>query len=229
MAVGFNYRASIYDTVGGTSFATTSTYTPASNSLLIACIQFSNQATPTSVTGHGVTWTRLSFTRTLDVTHQLEVYVADSGASPTSAAVTINFSLSRNGCSITEYEVTGVDLSGGVAAAIVQNPTNNGSGTSGSVTLASAGAAANRPIAFFVHLANEATTPRTNWTEPAGSDGSYFNPSTGAEVQYRSDTFETTASASWSSSSLWRGVALELKEGGASGSGSAFDALLIAP
>jgi hypothetical protein len=96
------------------------------------------------------------------------------------------------------------------AAAIIQNPTNTGTATSGSVTLNSAAKQQNRPLSFFVHLANEATTFRANWTETAGADGNFTSPATGAEAQFRLDTFETTASATWTTSSAWRGVALEV-------------------
>jgi hypothetical protein len=107
-------------------------------------------------------------------------------------------------------------LSGGVANAFVQTPNNSGSSaTSGSVTLAAAGNAANRPIAAFLHDADEVTVERTNWTECDDMHGS--GPDRAFHTQYRSDAFETTASASWSTSGDWAGLAAELKASVAGG------------
>lgn len=208
------YRASVYSTSGASSYATTGTYTPAANSLIVV-FQVNSLASsplePTSVSGHGVSFSKLTLSaRTISTTHSISVWVASAGASPSSAAVTANFnSVNQTGCALIEFEVTG--WSGASAlAAVIQNPTNNGTGTSGSVTLSAATDADNRPLSFFVHLANEATTPRTNWTETAGADGNFNNPATGAEGQFRNDTFETTASATWTGNVAWRGVALEI-------------------
>ncbi|TLZ54000.1 MAG: hypothetical protein E6K15_09705, partial [Methanobacteriota archaeon] len=106
--------------------------------------------------------------------------------------------------------MTNVDLSGGVAAAFVQSPTGSGTAGSGSITLASPGNSANRPVSGWFHAAQEGTNPRANWAE--ADDGNHNNPGTGVESQWRSDAFETTASASWSTSSAWLGIAAELKQ-----------------
>src|SRR5207249_11107465 len=99
---------------------------------------------------------------------------------------------------------------GGVAAAFIQSPTGSGTAGSGSITLASPGNSANRPVSGWFHAAQEVTTPRANWVE--ADDGSHNNPGTGVESQWRSEAFETTASASWSTSSAWLGIAVELMQ-----------------
>lgn len=213
-SVTSTYRASVYSTTAASSYATTGTYTPAANSLIVVFEVNSLASTPlepSTMTGHGATFSKLTLSaRLLSTTHSLSVWVADVGASPSSAAVTAGFAgVNQTGCALIEFEVTG--WSGASAlAAVIQNPTNNGTATSGSVTLSAASASGNRPLSFWVHLANEATTPRTNWTETAGSDGNFNNPATGAEGQFRNDAFETTASASWTGNVAWRGVAIEI-------------------
>lgn len=217
MALVFTRRASVYSTTAAASYATTGTYTPAANSLLVAFVVGAGNTndpdhSTTPFAGHGVSWTKLTLSaNALSTTHALSAWVADAGSSPTSAACTAQWASNRTGAAVIEFEVTGAELGGGASAAILQNPTNNGTGTSGSLNLAAATMAENRPLAFFVHLANEATTPRSLWTEDASADGNFNNPATGAEAQYRSDAFETTASASWTASSAWRGIALEVR------------------
>ncbi len=215
MGLAVTYRQSIYSTSAASSYATTGTYTPAANSLLVAFEVNSLASTPlepTTFTGHGVTWTKLTLgSRLLSTTHSISVWVASAGASPSSAAATAGFNgVSQTGAAVVEFEVTGW---GGASpsAAIIQNPTNTGTGTAGTVTLSAAGESRNRPLSFFVHLANEVTNPRANWTETAGADGNFNTPATGAEGQFRSDAFETTATATWTTSSAWIGAALEIK------------------
>jgi hypothetical protein len=206
-------RAALHSTGAASSYAPPTAWTPAARSLIVAFVENSLAASPidpTSVTGHGVSFTKLTLgTSTLGTTHKISVWVANSGTSPTSDATTVDFGgVAQTGCAIIEFEVPGVNLDGDV---ILQNPTASGTGTSGSITLAPASNSENTQLAFFVHQANEGTTPRTNWTEPTGADGNFSSPATGAAAQYRTDTFETTASASWTTSSAWIGVVLELE------------------
>lgn len=215
MALTFTYRASQYTTTAGASYALTS-YTPAANSLLVAFVVGCGDNTDPNhatqpFTGHGVTWTKKAISNNaLSTTHALSVWVANAGASPTSESCTARWATNRTGAAIIEFEITGWNDSLSAVDALVQAVTNTGTGTSGSFTLSAASSEANRPLAFFVHLANQGTTPRANWTEPSGADGNFNNPATGAAAQYRDDAFETTASASWTTSSDWRGIGLEI-------------------
>ena len=215
MAITITYRASVYSTTSSSSYAASGTYTPAIGSILVAFVvgtMASSPADPIDVTGHGRPFTQIPLTaNTLSTTHILSVWALRVGAGNSSSATTVTFGSSQTGCAIIEFEITGADIGGLVENAIIQQPTNNGTGTTGTVTLASPANSNNRPLSFFVHLANEATTFRTNWTETTGADGNFNNPATGAEAQFRNDAFETTASATWSTSSAWRGVALEIR------------------
>lgn len=109
-------------------------------------------------------------------------------------------------CKWTVQKIDGHDPSG----TVVQSPTVSGAaGTTGTVTLSAAGADRNRPISAFSHIANEATTPRTNWTEYG--DVTTTAPVGALESQFRDAAFETTATATWTTSSRYGAIALEIK------------------
>lgn len=114
-------------------------------------------------------------------------------------------------CRVSFYYASGtsVDLTQGVTGSFVQSPTASGNDTTGTITLSAAGNSNNRPIAAFIHLANEGKTPRTNWTELDDLAGSA--PISANETQFRADAFETTASATWATLAQWAGIASEIK------------------
>lgn len=221
MALGFTFRASIFSTTAATSYATTSTYTPAANSLLVAFevnSLASSPLEPSTFTGHGVTWTKVTLTgagRLLSTTHSISIWVANAGASPSSAAATAGFgAVSQTGCAIIEYEITGADMTGGAVNAILQAITSTG--TSNNVTatnlLNDNHAELNKAMAFWVHLANQATTEGGgNWSEPAGSDGNFNSPATGAEAQITATTYDRSPAASWATSSAYIVAAVEIR------------------
>lgn len=221
MAIGFNFRASVFSTTAATSYATTTTYTPAANSLLLACEVNSLAATPlepSTFTGHGVTWSKITITgagRLLSTTHSVSLWVANSGATPTTAAATAGFgAVSQTGCAIIEHEITGVDMTGGASAAILQ--AISATGVSNNVTAANLlgddHAEANRSLAFWVHLANQATSPGGgNWAELAGADGNFNSPATGAEVQVSANVMDPSPAASWTTSIDYLVLGVEIR------------------
>lgn len=211
--MGVTHRGKIHSTSNVLAYQTDAAYTPAANVLLMAFVVGRTDNTlPTSVTGHGVTYSLKASVNDPGNGGVMGLYVADSGASPTSVAVEATWSTNRSGCSIQEFDESNADLSGGAAAAIVQAPTGSGTAASGSITLAAAGNSNNRPISCWHHKAQEVVTERTNWTEL--DDGGFATPSCQTEYQWRSDAFETTASASWTSNVEWFGVAAEIKAAG---------------
>jgi len=218
MAIGITYKSRVASTTGATSYTCAPTWTPAAQSLAVAFVVTCLAATPldpTTVTGHGVSYSKLTLSaRTLSTTHAVSIWVAKMGASPTNVACVASYgAVTQTGGLIIEFEVTGHDNSGTALAAIIQNPTNTGTATSGNVTLAGAGGVNNRPMSFWLHLYNEATTPKAsqNWVETSGADGNFTNPPTGGEAQHNVTSFDTAPTASWTNSSLWRGVAIEIK------------------
>lgn len=215
--LGASANPDINSGTDATSYANTSWTPPASGLIIVFVIAKRTAAldTPT-ISGNGLTWVQIGSTLNCGGNnHGLSLFAANASGSST-GATTIDFGANTQlHCSASFFHADGVDLSGGVAAAFVQNPTATGTGTTATVTLAAAGNSNNRPIAGFFHAQNEAKTPRTNWTEIddlAGSAGIRD-----LETQWRDDAFETTATATWATSDIWGGVAAELKAAAAGG------------
>lgn len=209
------WKAAVYSTSGATSYATTGTWTPKSHSLIVAFVVStlgSSPLDPTGVTGHGLTFTQIALTaRLISTTHSVSVWVADAGASPTTTATTASYNgVSQTGGVVVEFEVEGADLSGGASAAIVQKPTNNGSGTAETVTLAAAGNSANRALIFGAQLSNAAQTATGSWTLTVGAAGNFNTPATGAAGMFNNTSFDT-AGAMTGANVAWRMVGLEVK------------------
>jgi hypothetical protein len=194
---------------------TNTSWTPPTSDLICVFVNSERSGAGTAnqptISGNSLTWTAIA-TATLGTNNggsRVTLFGANASGS-TAGTTTIDFaSQTQTHCEASFFKATGVDLLGGVAAAFVQSPTNTGTATSGSVTLAASGNANNRPIAGFYHEANEAVTPRANWTEL--DDLADSGPGANLETQQRTDAFETTASATWTTSAKWIGVAAELK------------------
>ena len=219
MAISFTNSGVSLNTTTGSDVYSTSSWTPPSNALLIVFFAardvYSATAnnSPSSITHGSINFTKVQ-ARSPGNDSQMEMWVADSGSSPGNNTTTITFTESKSGLHFHVFAATGVNLTGGAANA-VQTPTGGttgGNGTSGSVTLDSPLQSANRPVSFFFHRANETLTGRTNWTDV--SNGNFASPNSGALSQYRSDAFETTASATWTTSVVWGGMAAEIKASG---------------
>jgi hypothetical protein len=196
-----------------------SSWTPPTDGLIVACVMHKSvdeSETYPSVSGNSLTWIKIDG-GFIPGTFILWSVFAASASGATTGATTFDWgTVTQSHCDVSFFQITGVDLSGGVAAAFVQTPVDGAqSGTSGSVTLSAASDSANRPISFFGHRANESTTPRTNWNELDDLSGT--GADRGSDTQYRDDTFETTASASWTTSEKWFGFAAEIKAEGAAG------------
>ena len=209
--LGVSANPDINSATDATSYANSS-WTPPTSGLIIVYVAARRAAaldTPT-ISGNGITWTQIGVT--LDASganHGLSLFGANATGSA-AGVTTVDFGGNTQlGCCVSFFHATGVDLTGGVAAAFVQNPRAIGSSTTGSVTLAAVSAADNRPISGWYHVTNEAVTPRANWTELDDLAGATHNRV--LETQYRDDAFETTATATWATSDNWGGIAAELK------------------
>lgn len=213
--LGVSAAPDINSGADATSYASAS-WTPPTDGLILLYISSRNGSGLNSVvdvTGNSLTWIKIA-EPTFDAgTERLSLFAADATGA-TTGATTINYGANTQlHCAASFFQATDIDLSGGVAAAFVQTPSASGTGTSGSVTLAAASDANNRPISAFDHRANEASTERVNWTEFDDLAGAGSLRSLGSQV--RSDAFETTASATWTTSAAWGGLAAELKATGA--------------
>jgi hypothetical protein len=211
MALVFAFRASTAASANSSAYTAGPSYTPGANSLLVACVASpSNTTAPDrSFTGHDVSWTQ-ALTVAVGSSDVMAVYVANAGATPTTAVVTAQWTAGRTGCSLAEYEVTGWDSTvAAILSAVVQIPSTTATSSSPSVTLSAATNSSNRPLAFLYHAVNEVKGPRANWNE--GHDAGHNSPTRSLESQYRTDAFETTASATTATSGLWMMIALEIK------------------
>jgi hypothetical protein len=217
MALVITFRSSVADTTSAMTYTCAPTYTPAANSLLVVGYVTSPEGIdPDSITGHGVSFTKLPITdEVIGVARRVGIWVANAGASPTSAAVVATFATNRTGCIIIEFEVTGADMSGGATGAIVQSPSlEAGSSTGWTATnlLAAASHADNRAIAFWANAANGVITEAGgNWAEPTGADIGHPSPTTRLEAQYTPSTFDRSPAASWSAAVDSMVAAVEIK------------------
>lgn len=199
----------------------TASITPSANRLIVACyhvISVGIDQGPPTVTGNGLTWSLIDSllysTVGGDRYDEEYIFAADTGASPSAGAISFDNSFTAQAGSWSVFEVDGSDVANGVAQTFVQKvkTTLNSTGNSMALTLAAAGHADNRPFLLALHNANQVTTPRTNWTEIG--DASLNDPTYGGigiETQWRSDTFEASASASWVSNVKYGGIAFEIK------------------
>jgi len=210
MALATTLLTSSYDNVDRTAY-TTASISPTANSVLYLFYVTRHATTAPDMTPSGVsgiTWTKKA--SQVDGISLIGVYEGIVSGSPGTGALTLTMAgaVTAIGCHWHIIQVTGNDT----VAPTVQQPlgATGSTGTASSLTFAAAGAAANRFISFHFHRAAEATTPRTNWTELDDVNGTTPNGAT--EVQWRNDgTNETTASASWVTSSRWQTVGVEVK------------------
>jgi hypothetical protein len=211
--LSINYRAGIADTTDQASYTSTTTWQPAARSLIVVAVAMGTTGDFPTISGHGLSWTSIDTSTAAGPTYVFQLWAADAGASPTNTAITITrtSSVATFGA-IMEVEVLGADTgTSGVTSAIVQEQVGSGTtATTGSVTLSAASDARNRPLAFFFHLVNESTIPRAAWTEL--NDFNLATPGLGFQCQARTGAFDTTASATWTSGSLWRAFAIEVKQ-----------------
>lgn len=213
--LGTSANPDINSSTDATSYANSS-WTPPTTGLILLFVSSANAAgagvVPT-VSGNSITWVEIE-TVAFSTSRRLTLFAAVATGS-TTGATTISFSETQSHVVGLFSHAEGVDTSSGALAAFVQADNATGaSGTTATVVLAAGSNAANRAIAGTHNGANATITPRANWTELDDLAGA----STGrtAETQYRGDAFETTATSTWGTSTVWAIIAGELKaaEGG---------------
>lgn len=223
MAISVAHLATAGSGTDGTSFSSAS-ITPTAGRLIIASYAASRtdniEPTTPTTTGNGLTWVDIdSFYYNTDQgarDEKMFLVAANTGGSPSAGAVTFSHgATTHHAANWTIFECDGTDVGNGVAQCFVQvvKSTTNTAATSVTVTLASATHSDNRPFHVNVHHQEELVTPRANWTEIG--DAGNNNPDVHTESQWRSDTFETTTSASWTGNVRRGAWAFEIKASGA--------------
>jgi len=196
--LGASANPDIVSSTDANSYATSSWAPPAAD---LIWVYVYNQKTGTpetpTISGNSLTWTNIA-TVLLGTTYRVTLFGANASGSATGVTTIAFGGVTQFGCCVSFGSATGVDLSGGVAAAFVQTPSTSGfAAPPQSVTLSAAGHVDNRPIMGAGISTNTAHTPRANWTEMDELNMGGGDPFCNLSTQYRSDAFETTASVDW--------------------------------
>lgn len=162
-----------------------------------------------TLTGCGLTWTQ----ETTDVQNVRRI-ILFSGVSATDSvpgALTFTLTDLGGGTSTIGLDYVIIGLQGADPSdLVVQTATDTGTaGTSDSITLATFLDPLNRPFSYFRHQQAEGTAPQTNWSELSDVQGG--TPSSSAESQWRSDSADVAAAATWTANVQFLGGAAEIR------------------
>lgn len=193
-----------------TSYSNTS-WTPPTDGIILVWIQARDEASTVrnpTMSGNSLTWVRILTFDPSAGGNGLSLFIADASGA-TTGATTVDFGGNNQvHCNMLFFQATGVDISGGVASAVVQQPTTSGSDTTGTVTFSAAGDAANRMCSFFWHQVEETVTGDGDWTDLDSFTGA--GQARGMLSQYRGDATDTAVTNTWTTSASYGGVGVEL-------------------
>lgn len=210
--LGTSANPDIFTTTNASSYANTS-WTPPTTGIICCWVMntAASVATIPTMSGNSLTWLDIGDFSVVTGTARSITLFAAIATGATTGVTTIDFAgAAQSGCIASFFQITGADEANGLAQTFPNGlTTNNGTGLSGSLTLAAAVDSASRPISGFAHAAVENSTGETNWT--VLDNGSYATPSLGGITQCRSDVFDTAVSASWATSAIWLGGGAEVK------------------
>jgi hypothetical protein len=214
----FKSLGSVSSTVDGTTFATTSSYQPVSNSLVVAYVYNSKATTPDTPTfsGNGLTWVQITTATCSSVatpTLRVTAFRAQ-GTAPTSTAGTATFGVAQTGCIIQVFEVWNADASAANGAnAVVQAVTSSVDASANPLISFAAPTkpGTNAMVFGYVDNINSAadSAPETNWVEM--SEFTYATPSVGAVLDYSTEVFNVTTVTNIATSRDYAAIALEIR------------------
>lgn len=186
--------------------------TPLTTGVHFVFVQSSGTGGPhvPTVAGWGLTWVQIGATLNAGSARGLSLFAA-LAAGAAAGAVTVTFPATQLACMAAFVHSENVDVSGGLAAAFAQQVANGSTSNATNPSLAMAAPlnAANRPLAAFFHVVQEAMNARANWTKGDELTGASY--ARAMITEWRNDAFEATASASWATGSGWGGMVVELK------------------
>jgi hypothetical protein len=215
-AIVGGHVAEVHSSTDAVSYATGS-WTPTASRLEVASVlnSFSGAPNTPTMTGNGLTWSQVATYQpdTSGTQYRMTLFVALSGASPTTGATTADFAAQLEaGGDISIEEFSGADISGTALNAIAQSVTGsaNATGLSESIALGSLANANNASFGFFMHQAAEATVQGTGYS--LLHSGSHTAPSGGIGTEDKVPG-STTVDASWTTSAGKGGIAAEIKVG----------------
>ncbi len=200
-----------------TSYAGASWTPPSADNCIILCWVYNTRAatigTAGAVTGNSLTWT-LQASNGVDPgaqTHRLTVYAAISTGTATAGATTVDYSGdTQSGIIVMFQQVEGVDLTGALAGAIIQQPSNtSSSATSLSANLSAAGSANNRFFAGIGHGQPEGASAEAGWDEL--DDFGSTSPGRALMVMWDADSVaDTSPLGSWTTAGAAIAISLEV-------------------
>ena len=221
----------------GTSDADTTSYntasiSPGGDKLLLCAVAQSaydsgNNDQPT-LSGNGLTWVAIGSIVGAGgwSTYSRITLFRAMGASPSSGAVTISFTNQQDSVLWDIQEFDGVDTSGtNGSGAIVQNATNSGTAASLTVTLSAFGDSANATYGCFERVRDgtvQGQSPGTGFTELTDISLNFYTTyNMMLHVEWRNDndtTVDSSTSSAWESTT---GIAVEIKAGATTITGTA--------
>lgn len=196
----------------GSATTTTASVTPAADGAVLVVV-YAHHATvgftdTTTVSGNGLTWTKVATVLGSSDKEILTVFVG-YGGSPSAGTISIVLSQTAAAGRYAVIQQTAQNTSANPAG---YSNTNSGTAASGTVAVAVANRTAGRRVfSFWGHRIAEAATPDSTdltWTELHDAT----TTTAALEAQYV-DGVDETASASWATSSSWLGIAMEVKAG----------------
>ena len=206
------------DNVDRTAYSNASWTPPTADNCIILLWVYNTKATTVgsagTVTGNGLTWT-LQASNAVDPgaqTHRLSLYAAISTGTASAGATTVDFAgVTQTSCLMMFQQVTGVDLTGGLAGAIIQEPTNtSSSATSLSANLSAAGNANNRFFAGIGHGQPEGASAEAGWDEL--DDFGNTTPGHALMVMWDADSVaDTSPLGSWTTAGAAIAISIEVK------------------
>lgn len=206
MAISVNALITASSTSNAASYNTAS-ITPTSGRVLVAVFTFTGIGSDVTgtISGLSATWNSIGRIWDSGAARELTAFYATNYTG--SGALTLGNSDSATTCVWSVYEIDGADTSSPIVASSFKTLVSTTT-TTPTITLNAAAGSSNRPFSAFACANNTANqiAPRTNWTEI--HDDVESTPSSNLETQWRSDAFETTASAT-GPSAIYLGVAWE--------------------
>lgn len=194
---------------GSTNVFHTQPFKPTGNCLVLAAvlsyIAGGAPAAPSSLSGNGITWTSEKSLQFDTNQRRITVY-RGLVASPTEGQLTISFAANQDACSWAIAEFANVDTTGTAGSgATVQSPTNTGSSTTPSVTMAAFGNANNATVGLFGSASGAGFTAGSGFTElhKVLESGGLF-------TEWKA-TNDTSVDCTLAESAPWGAIGIEVK------------------
>lgn len=199
-------------TTGASSYVfspSTPANSPAVVLLGVASRETSTVADPSSVTGLGLTWTKIVSQHEAGDVLAASLWLGVG--TPSAGNVTINFPAAQTCCFAHFLELSGAPQS----STIVQSLGGASTGSPLTITLSST-PTSGFVVGFVAHRANEATTPGSGFTE-ASDDNTSSPANTGVELEWQAAN-DQTVDWTYSTASNATGVAAEVAAAAGGGS-----------